>query len=116
MTFDDITGDERLWAVRYDEKPDNELFLLLDQWNDVIWLREFFKKNIDDLKSYFKITDINDAISLTIEDSARLEAVIMDISPDSNLELLFRPLSNDRTVVYFLERMKAKGERRSMPS
>jgi hypothetical protein len=29
---------------------------------------------------------------------------------------LFRPLSNDRTVVYFLERMKAKGERRSMPS
>ena len=34
MTFDDITGDGRLWAVRYDVLKDNELFRLFDQWND----------------------------------------------------------------------------------
>lgn len=59
MTFDDITGDGRLWAVRYDGETDNELSGLFEQWNDVVWLRGFFKANIDDLSSYFKITDIN---------------------------------------------------------
>lgn len=63
MTFNDITGDGRLWAVRYDGLKDNELFRLFDQWNDVMWLRKFFKENINDLSAYFKITDINQAIS-----------------------------------------------------
>ena len=44
MTFDDITGDGRLWAVRYDGANDNELFRLFDQWNDVMWLRNFFQR------------------------------------------------------------------------
>ena len=35
MTFDDITGDGRLWAVRYDGANDNELFRLFDQWNSL---------------------------------------------------------------------------------
>lgn len=45
MTFDDIIGDGHLWAVRYDGANDNELFRLFDQWNDVMWLRNFFKKH-----------------------------------------------------------------------
>ena len=92
MTFDDITGDGRLWAVRYDDANDNELFRLFDQWNDVAWLRKFFKENINDLNVYFKITDINQAISDTIDDSEVLEGVILDISPEANLDLIFRPL------------------------
>lgn len=72
MTFDDITEDGRLWAVRYDGEADNALYNLFDQWNDVVWLRSFFKKHIDDLSSYFKITDINKAIYDTIEDAERL--------------------------------------------
>lgn len=111
MTFDDITGDGRLWAVRYDGASDNELFRLFDQWNDVMWLRKFFKENINDLGAYFKITDINQAISDTIEDSEILEAVILDISPEADLDLIFRPLSNNRTIADFLEKMKARGER-----
>jgi hypothetical protein len=42
MTFDDITGDGRLWAVRYEGEDDNELYKLFDRWNDVVWLRNFF--------------------------------------------------------------------------
>ena len=34
-------------------------------WADVVWLRTFFKENIDDLNAYFKITDIKEAISDT---------------------------------------------------
>ena len=111
MTFDDITGDGRLWAVRYDDANDNELFRLFDQWNDVMWLRKFFKENINDLNAYFKITDINQAISDTIDDSEILEGVILDISPEANLDLIFRPLSNNRTIAEMLEKMKARGER-----
>ena len=109
--IDDITGDGRLWAVRYDGATDNELFRLFDQWNDVMWLRNFFKENINDLNAYFKITDINQAISDTIDDSEILEGVILDISPEADLDLIFRPLSNNRTIAEMLEKMKARGER-----
>ena len=50
-----------------------------------MWLRSFFKENINDLSAYFKITDINQAIKDTIEDSKRLRCVIMDISPEADL-------------------------------
>ena len=34
MTFEDITGDGRLWAVRYDGDTDNILATTFDKWND----------------------------------------------------------------------------------
>lgn len=51
-SFDDITEDERLWAVRYVGDEDNILDILFAQWDDVKWLREFFKANMADLQSY----------------------------------------------------------------
>ena len=108
MTFDDITQDGRLWAVRYEGESDNVLFSLFDQWNDVLWLRSFFKANSDDLERYFKITNINDAIKRTIDDSDRLEAIMMDISPEANLDLIFRPLSNSRIADCLLGKEKAR--------
>ncbi len=108
MTFDDITEDGRLWAVRYDGDNDNILYSLFDQWNDVAWLRAFFKANSSDLESYFKITNINEAIRRTIDDSDKLEAIIMDISPEANLDLIFRPLSNSRIAECLLGKEKAK--------
>lgn len=108
MTFDDITEDGRLWAVRYDGEEDNVLFSLFDRWNDVAWLRSFFKANSRDLESYFKITSINQAIKQTIDDSEKLEAIIMDISPEANLDMIFRPLSNSRIAECLLGREKAR--------
>lgn len=108
MTFDCITENENLWAVRYDNCLDNVLDTVLDQWNDVMWLRSFFKKNITDLASYFKITDVNKAIYDTIEDSERLQCLIMDISPDANLDEIFRPLENNRTSEMLLGKEKAR--------
>lgn len=96
MTYDSITEDGRLWAVRYDDSPDNALYMLFEQWNDVTWLYQFFKENMADLISYFKITDVNEAIYDTIEDSERLQCLIMDISPEADLDKLFRPLENSR--------------------
>jgi len=111
MTFDDITGDGRLWAVRHNGAEDNEFYRLFDRWNDVVWLRAFFKENLDDLASYFKITDIHQAIEDTIEDSEILEEIILDLSPDANLDLFFHPLSKYTKEAY-LEKEKARIMRR----
>ncbi|MBO5361353.1 MAG: hypothetical protein J6A35_00175 [Paludibacteraceae bacterium] len=108
MTFDLITEDGRLWAVRYDGAEDNALDAVFNQWNDVLWLREFFKANIDDLVSYFKITDVDDAVYDTIEDSDKLECLILDISPDADLDKLFRPLENSRIDEKLLSKEKAR--------
>lgn len=108
MTFDQITENEHLWAVRYDGCLDNILDTILNQWNDVSWLRSFFKDNITDLASYFKITDVNQAIYDTIEDSERLQCLIMDINPNADLDKIFRPLENNRISEMILGKEKAR--------
>lgn len=111
MTFDKITDDGRLWAVRYDGESDNALYTLFEQWSDVMWLRKFFRENWDDLTAYFKVTDINQAIEDTIEDSDQLQCLMLDLQPDSDLESLFHPLENFRTSEMVLGKEKAKLKR-----
>lgn len=108
MKFDIITEDGHLWAVRYRDCLDNVLDSIFDKWNDVAWLRSFFKNNIEDLTKYFKVTDVNQAIYDTIGDSERLQCLIMDISPNANLDDLFRPLENYRSSEMLLGKEKAK--------
>ena len=74
----------------------------------MVWLRSFFKQNMNDLASYFKITDVNQAIYDTIEDSDRLQCLILDISPDANLDEIFRPLDNGRISEMLLGKEKAR--------
>ena len=97
MTFDKIIDDGRLWAVRFNKDNQNALQKVLSQWSDAEWLADFFTQNLDDLISYFRITSIEDAIYQTMEDRDELACVIMDISPDANLDRFFRPLENNRS-------------------
>ncbi|MCR5408830.1 MAG: hypothetical protein K6E61_07000 [Bacteroidales bacterium] len=108
LLFDDITKDGRLWAVRYNEEEENALYKAFTQWNDVEWLRTFFYANKDDLESYFKVTDVNEAIYDTIEDSDKLQCLILDLNPDTDLEKLFRPLDNNQTMALILDKEKAR--------
>lgn len=111
MVFNDITGDEKLWAVRFEGETNNEFIKLFYNWNDVMWLRTFFKENINDLSAYFKITDINQAVKDTIEDSKKLRCIIMDISPETDLSKLFRPLDNSQASDAMLQKEKARLKR-----
>lgn len=88
MTFDDITGDGRLWAVRYDGDNDNILALTFERWYDLDWLMDFFISNAKDLSSYFRITDLNQAIYDTISDANQLECLILDSVESGNILLL----------------------------
>jgi hypothetical protein len=94
--------------VRYDGVADNALKTLFDQWNDPEWLVDFFLTNMADLESYFKITDINQAIYDTIDDNLRIQCLILDISPEADLDKFFRPLENNRTSEMLLGKEKAK--------
>lgn len=108
MTFDKILSNNTLWAVRYDGDTDNALQQVFSQWNDVEWLFNFFEENKDDLERFFKITDINKAIFDTIDDSNRLQCLILDLSPEANLDHIFRPLSNSQTGEVALSKEKAR--------
>lgn len=59
------------------------------------------------MTTYFKITDIKEAISDTIEDSECLRYIIMDISPDTDLSRIFRPLDNNQVPDVMLQKEKA---------
>jgi hypothetical protein len=113
MKFDKILANNTLWAVRYDGADDNALQQLFSQWNDPEWLVEFFLENMSDLESYFKITDINQAIYDTIDDSMRMQCLILDLSPDADLDRIFRPLSNSRTIEMLLGKEKARIKERA---
>lgn len=108
MTFDKVIEDGRLWAVRYQGDNENALQKVMGQWNDAEWLADFFTQNFDDLVSYFKITKLDEAVYDTMEDSDELECLILDISPDANLDELFRPLENGRTSEMMLSKEKAR--------
>ena len=58
MDFVKILDDGRLWAARYDGDETNCFDQLFAQWYDLMWLKDFFKENLADLSSYFKITDV----------------------------------------------------------
>ena len=102
MTFDKILENGCLWAVRYDKDNENALEKVLSQWSDAVWLADFFMQNIDDLISYFKITNIEDAIYQTMEDRDEMACVIMDIS-----------LDNNRTAEMILGKEKGRPNRQS---
>ena len=80
MKYERLTEDGRLWAVIYDGESTNSFEKLFLQWTDVKWLKEFFTNNINDLSSYFHITDLDEAIFDTIDDAEQLECLMMDLN------------------------------------
>ena len=110
MEFRRILDDGRLWAVKYDGENTNCFDSLFAKWYDMNWLVKFFSDNLADLSSYFRITDVYQAVMETMDEATQLECVMMDISPDANLDELFRHLENSRYSEMVLGREKAKGE------
>ena len=64
-----IPGYDHLWAVREDGKETDELSLLFRQWSNFNYLLDFFFANLDDLKHFFRIEKVSDAIRDTMEDA-----------------------------------------------
>ena len=103
-TFDKVR--DGIYAVRYPGEEDNELHKLLEVWNDTYLLRQIFRRK-KKLKSYFGVTDINDAVMDTLEDAEYLENIILDGDKD-DLEQMFRPLAKQDGVFLTCSRRKAR--------
>lgn len=116
IRFERLTDNGALWATKYEGDSGNIFDVVFDQWADIQWLKSFFETNISDLERYFHITDIDSAIFDTLEDAFTLRCMILDLNPDSNLDVLFRPLENYRSSEMVLSREKAKGFNQNHPS
>ncbi len=114
MRFEALTKDECLWVVVYEGENQNAFDTVFDKWFDAKWLRDFFDNNIKDLNTFFKISDIDQAIFDTLADAEALQGVILDMKnpPDA----FFRPLEPSRMSEMTLGKEKAKGLIRSHPS
>ena len=108
MRFADILHDGRLWAIVYDGDTQDILTNTFTDWQDPAFLEEFFSKNITDLNSHFHISNRDLARSDTVADVATLSSLILDITPETKLHRLFRPLGDKLNREMRLSRRQAK--------
>ena len=112
-----IPGYNYLWAVKEEGKETDELSALFRQWSNFNYLLDFFFANLDDLKSFFKIEKVSDAIRDTMEDAQELERLILDFPYTEKLDGLFHPLSLADSRAHELTREKARNwDRTQHPS
>ena len=100
---------DRLYAAAYDDTKTNILTILQDNWSDVYWLDQFFKKHLQDLQSdIFGNISIEQAIEQTIDEADEL-FIRLKGNKGANLETLFRPLHNLEYEIRDFQEHKAKG-------
>lgn len=107
-----LKGFDHLWGV-FKDREDDELTALFKQWNNAEYLFEFFMNNYDDLKSYFHIERISEAVSDTFEDADALEELILEFPYTENLDDVFYPLDITDANQTTLSRNKARNWNRS---
>ena len=103
-----IEGYDHLWAVKYSEKDADELTLLFRSWSNFNYLLDFFLTNLNDLKNFFRIEKVSEAIQDTFDDANALEKLILDFPYSEHLDGLFHPLSLSDSRVTELTREKAR--------
>lgn len=99
---------DHLWAVKSQDKEDDELTDLFNRWNNIDYLLDFFTRNMDDLKDYFHIERLSQAIDDTLDDAQELETLVMDFPYTAQLDNLFKPLGMADLQVTELTREKAR--------
>lgn len=97
-----------LWAVKSPDEEVDELTLLFRKWNNAEYLLDFFLENFEDLKSFFKIERIGQAVEDTLEDAEALEELVLDFPYTEHLDELFKPLDITDARMSELTREKAR--------
>ena len=103
-----IDGYDHLWAVKYPEKDADELTLLFRNWSNANYLLDFFFSNLEDLKNFFHIQRVSDAIQDSVEDARVLQKLILEVPYKEEIDGLFHPLSLSDNRVMEMTREKAR--------
>ncbi|MDE6303349.1 MAG: hypothetical protein K2M01_00865 [Paramuribaculum sp.] len=99
---------DHLWSVKAPDEEVDELTLLFRKWNNAEYLLDFFIENFEDLKSFFKIERLDQAVEDTMKDAEALEELILEFPYTENLDQLFKPLDITDTRMSELTREKAR--------
>lgn len=99
---------DHLWSVMADGEQVDELTMLFRQWHNAEFLLDFFIANFDDLKSFFKIERLDQAVADTLEDADALEELVLDFPYTEHLDELFKPLDITDSHISELTREKAR--------
>lgn len=103
-----IEDSDHLWAVRSDDKDADELTLLFRNWTNGEYLLDFFMENFEDLKDFFHIERLDEAVNDTFEDAEALQELVLEFPYTENLDELFKPLDVTDSRVRELSREKAR--------
>ena len=97
-----------LWAVKSPDEEVDELTLLFRKWYNAEYLLDFFMENFEDLRNFFRVERLDQAIEDTFEDAGALEELILEFPYTENLDELFKPLDITDTRMSELTREKAR--------
>lgn len=103
-----IDGFDHLWAVKAQDKEADELTILFRNWTNGEYLLDFFMENMEDLKSYFHIERLDEAVNDTFEDAEALQELVLEVPYTEHLDELFKPLDITDTRARELSREKAR--------
>lgn len=103
-----IDGYDHLWAVKAQDKNADELTILFRNWNNGEYLLDFFMENFKDLKDFFHIERLDEAVNDTFEDAEALQELVLDFPYTEQLDELFKPLDITDSRVRELTREKAR--------
>ena len=103
-----IDGFDHLWSVKEESCETDELTQLFRDWTNGEFLFDFFMENLEDLKGYFHIERIDEAVSDTFDDAEALEELILEFPYTENLDELFKPLDMTDSRTRELSREKAR--------
>lgn len=95
-------------AVKAQDKEADELTILFRNWTNGEYLLDFFMENFKDLKDFFHIERIDQAVSDTFEDVEALQELVLVFPYTEQLDELFKPLDITDTRVRELSREKAR--------
>lgn len=77
--------------------------------------KRFFIRNQEDLNAFYHVS-LEDAIWDTIEDSDKIETMLLELAENDNLDTLFRPLDNNEISESLLQKDKARLKKRPLHS
>ncbi|MBD5211338.1 MAG: hypothetical protein HDS77_08785 [Bacteroidales bacterium] len=103
-----IENYDHLWAVQATTGDVDELTLLFRNWTNGEFLFDFFMENFEDLKSFFHIERIDEAVNDTFEDAEALQEMVLDFPYTEHLDELFKPLDITDARIRELSREKAR--------
>lgn len=99
---------DHLWAVKAQNEEVDELTLLFRRWNNAEFLLDFFMENFEDLKGFFRIERLDEAVTDTLEDAEALQEMVLDFPYTEHLDELFKPLDITDARMSELTREKAR--------